>query len=164
MSVRARGYAWIVFDEGKELVQEGGTALQILNLGFLVFKTVAYLNQLQKFKILSAASFTISRFYSLFSLYMALSRHFRSSESGWHRNWYISSLERSEAMMLTQTSPNLPIETINWGKLSPTYPYRFNGPAYLYCVGCVHFIRMIQFSNEGVTCSECKRVLAISMH
>ena len=66
--------------------------------------------------------------------------------------------------MLNDTIANLPIEHIEWGKFSPTYPNRFKGPAYLYCVECSHFIRLVQFSNQGLTCSDCRRVLAVSVN
>jgi len=43
--------------------------------------------------------------------------------------------------MLSLTAPTLlPIETVNWDALSPTYPYRFYGSRYLYSVRCEHFI------------------------
>lgn len=62
--------------------------------------------------------------------------------------------------MLSQTSSLFPIESVKWDTLSPTYPYRFNGPGYLYCVCCQHFIRLVSFSNEKVCCSDCTKVLA----
>jgi len=65
--------------------------------------------------------------------------------------------------MLSLTTPMLPIETINWDTLSPTYPYRFYGTGYLYCVRCEHYIRLVSVSNNEVCCSDCTRVLANSM-
>lgn len=62
-------------------------------------------------------------------------------------------------MMITEVSLNVPVEAINWGNLSPTYPYRFNGPAYLYCVTCLHFICVARFSKSRLSCLECGRVL-----
>jgi hypothetical protein len=41
--------------------------------------------------------------------------------------------------MRADTFLNLPIETVDWGTLSPTYPFRFNGPGYLYCLGCARY-------------------------
>jgi hypothetical protein len=64
--------------------------------------------------------------------------------------------------MLSLTTPMLPIETVNWDALLPTYPYRFNGPGYLYCVRCEHFIRLVAVSNKEVLCSDCAKVLANS--
>ena len=66
--------------------------------------------------------------------------------------------------MLFETSTKLPVETIDWGKLLPTYPYRFNGPGYLYCVECESFVRLISVSNSGFRCSNCGRVLAVSVN
>lgn len=66
--------------------------------------------------------------------------------------------------MLSLTTPMLPIETVNWDALLPTYPYRFNGPGYLYCVRCEHFIRLVSASNEGVCCSDCEKILARSLN
>ena len=65
--------------------------------------------------------------------------------------------------MLALTTPMLPIERVKWEGLLPTYPYRFNGPGYLYCVRCEHFIRMVSISNNEVCCSDCTKVLANSM-
>jgi hypothetical protein len=62
--------------------------------------------------------------------------------------------------MLSLTTPMLPIETVNWDALLPTYPYRFNGPGYLYCVRCEHFICLVAVSNKEVLCSDCTKVLA----
>ena len=64
--------------------------------------------------------------------------------------------------MFSETSMSLLVETVDWNRLSPTYPYRFKGPAYLYCVWCEHFIRLVRPSNAGLTCSDCGEVLAIS--
>ena len=50
--------------------------------------------------------------------------------------------------MLPPTTLKFPIETVNWDALLPTYPYRFNGPGYLYCVGCEHFVRLVSVSNN----------------
>ena len=58
------------------------------------------------------------------------------------------------------TAPLFPIETVRWDQFLPTYPYRFYGPSYLYCVKCEHFIRLVCASNEGICCSDCKKILA----
>jgi len=62
--------------------------------------------------------------------------------------------------MLTETLSWTPIETVNWGTLAPTYPFRFNGPGYLYCRWCTHYIRMVWQMQTGVRCSECGHALA----
>ncbi|MGV7229584.1 MAG: hypothetical protein ACQ9IQ_13085, partial [Nitrospirales bacterium] len=59
--------------------------------------------------------------------------------------------------------PMLPIETVNWEALLPTYPYRFYGTGYLYCVRCQHYIRLVSVSNNEVCCSDCTKVLANSI-
>jgi hypothetical protein len=69
--------------------------------------------------------------------------------------------ERIETMF-SETSKTLPVETVDWNRLSPTYPFRFKGPAYLYCVWCEHFIRRVRPSSADLTCSDCGEVLAIS--
>jgi hypothetical protein len=71
--------------------------------------------------------------------------------------------ERIETMF-SETSMSLPVETVDWNKLSPTYPYRFKGPAYLYCVWCEHFIGRVRPSNAGLKCSDCGEVLAVSFN
>lgn len=65
--------------------------------------------------------------------------------------------------MLSLTAPMLPIETVNWKALLPTYTYRFYGMGYLYCLRCEHFIRLVSVSNNTVYCSDCTKVLANSM-
>ena len=65
--------------------------------------------------------------------------------------------------MLSLTTSMLPIERVNWEGLLPTYPYRFKGAGYLYCVRCQHFIRLVSISNNEVCCSDCTKVLANSM-
>lgn len=65
--------------------------------------------------------------------------------------------------MLSLTAPMLPVETVNWDALLPTYPYRFSGPGYLYCVRCEHFIRLVSVSNKEILCSDCAKVLANSL-
>lgn len=65
--------------------------------------------------------------------------------------------------MLSLTAPMLPIETVNWEDLLPTYPYRFYGTGYMYCVRCEHYIRLVSVSNNEVCCSDCTKVLANSM-
>jgi hypothetical protein len=65
--------------------------------------------------------------------------------------------------MLSLTALMLPIETVNWEDLLPTYPYRFYGTGYLYCIGCQHFIRLVSVSNNEVCCSDCTKVLANSI-
>jgi hypothetical protein len=62
--------------------------------------------------------------------------------------------------MLSLTAPMLPIETVNWEALLPTYPYRFYGTGYMYCVRCEHYIRLVSVSNNEVCCSDCAKVLA----
>lgn len=64
--------------------------------------------------------------------------------------------------MLSLTVPMLPIETVNWHALLPTYPFRFYGQGYLYCVRCQHYIRLVSVSNKEVSCSDCTKVLANS--
>ncbi|MDH5563001.1 MAG: hypothetical protein OEY91_05165 [Nitrospirota bacterium] len=66
--------------------------------------------------------------------------------------------------MLSLTAPMLTIETVNWQALLPTYPYRFYGSGYLYCVRCQHYIRLVSVSNKEVCCSDCTKVLANSMN
>jgi len=65
--------------------------------------------------------------------------------------------------MLSLTAPMLPIETVNWQALLPTYPFRFYGTGYLYCVRCEHYIRLVSVSNNEACCSDCTKVLANSM-
>ena len=55
----------------------------------------------------------------------------------------------------------LPIETVDWEKLDPTYPFRFNGPGYLYCRWCTHYIRLVCHTKTGVSCSDCGQALAL---
>jgi len=51
--------------------------------------------------------------------------------------------------MLSEIQQKLPVETIDWHALVPTYPYRFNGPAYLYCVGSrIHIISAISLATR----------------
>jgi hypothetical protein len=64
--------------------------------------------------------------------------------------------------MLADTLSWFPIETVNWGALSPTYPFRFNGPGYLYCMWCTHFIRLVCRTKTGVSCSGCGQALALA--
>jgi len=66
--------------------------------------------------------------------------------------------------MFADTRSWSPIETVNWGALSPTYPFRFNGPGYLYCRWCAHFIRLVSVSKAGAQCSDCRRDVAVSVH
>jgi hypothetical protein len=63
--------------------------------------------------------------------------------------------------MLADTRSWSPIETVNWGTLSPTYPFRFNGPGYLYCMWCTHFIRLVCRTKTGVSCSDCGQALGV---
>lgn len=65
--------------------------------------------------------------------------------------------------MLNQALSWCPVEAVNWGKLSPTYPFRFNGPGYLYCMWCAHYIRLVAVSKEGAKCSDCHRDLAVAL-
>jgi hypothetical protein len=59
--------------------------------------------------------------------------------------------------MLADTFLNLPIETVNCGTLAPTYPDGFNGPGYLYCNWCAHYIRLVCQTKSEVRCSDLKR-------
>jgi hypothetical protein len=63
--------------------------------------------------------------------------------------------------MRADTFLNLPIETVDWGTLSPTYPFRFNGPGYLYCRWCTHYIRLVRHTKTEVRCSDCGQALAL---
>ena len=63
--------------------------------------------------------------------------------------------------MLADTPTWSLIETDNWGTLSPTYFYRFNGPGNLYCAGCAHNIRLVCCTKNGVRCLDCGQALAI---
>ena len=65
--------------------------------------------------------------------------------------------------MLNPPQPMLPIERVNWQALLPTYPYRFYGSGYLYCVRCAHFICLVSVSENEVLCSDCAKVLANAM-
>ena len=65
--------------------------------------------------------------------------------------------------MIADTHSWCPIETINWETLAPTYPFRFNGPAYLYCRWCTHFIRLVCRTKTGVKCSDCGQNLAMQL-
>ena len=64
--------------------------------------------------------------------------------------------------MLADTLAWSPIETVNWGTLSPTYPFRFNGPGYLYCRWCTHYIRLVRHTKTEVRCSDCGQALALA--
>jgi len=64
--------------------------------------------------------------------------------------------------MHADTFLNLPIETVDWGPLAPTYPFRFNGPGYLYCSWCTHFIRLVCRTKAGLSCSDCGQALALA--
>jgi hypothetical protein len=64
--------------------------------------------------------------------------------------------------MRADTFLNLPIEAVDWGTLAPTYPFRFNGPGYLYCSWCTHFIRLVSRTKAGVSCSDCGQALAMA--
>ena len=57
---------------------------------------------------------------------------------------------------------NLPIETVDWGTLAPTDPFRFNGPGYLHCSWCGHDIRLVCRTKAGVRCSDCGQALALA--
>lgn len=65
--------------------------------------------------------------------------------------------------MPSLTTSMLPIEPVNWNDVLPTYPYRFYGAGYLFCVRCEHCIRLASFSNKEVCCSDCTNVLANSV-
>ena len=64
--------------------------------------------------------------------------------------------------MLADTRFWSPIETVNWGSLSPTYPFRFNGPGYVYCRWCTHYIRLVCRTETDVRCSDCGQALALT--
>lgn len=70
---------------------------------------------------------------------------------------------KSTETMIRDGLPKEPVESIDWSTLAPTYPYRFNGPAYLYCVGCLHFIRLALRSTTEALCADCGRVFAVSV-
>lgn len=61
--------------------------------------------------------------------------------------------------MLNPPYTMLPIERVNWQALRPTYPYRFYGSGYVYCVRCAHFICLVSISEKEVLCSDCAKVL-----
>jgi len=65
--------------------------------------------------------------------------------------------------MLADTFLNLPIETVDCGTLAPTYPDGFNGPGYLYCMGCAHDIRLVCRTQSGVRCLDCGQALAVAI-
>ena len=65
--------------------------------------------------------------------------------------------------MLAETRSWSPIETDNWGTLSPTYFYRFNGPGSLYCMGCAHNIQLVCRNKTGVRCLDCGQALAVAI-
>ena len=64
--------------------------------------------------------------------------------------------------MLIDTRAWSYIETVHWGNLAPTYPFRFNGPGYLYCRWCTHYIRVVCRTQAGVSCSDCGQALALA--
>jgi hypothetical protein len=64
--------------------------------------------------------------------------------------------------MTSHTFSRFPIEAVNWDHLAPTYPFRFNGPGYLYCMWCTHFVCLVLVSQAGAKCSECRRDLAVN--
>ncbi len=66
--------------------------------------------------------------------------------------------------MASLTASMIPIETVNWEGLWPTYPYRFYGQGYLYCVQCQHYIRLVSVQEQEVCCADCTKVLAMSQH
>ncbi len=66
--------------------------------------------------------------------------------------------------MMTENLQKLEIEFVDWGAFAPSYPYRFNGPGYLYCVGCSHFIRRVWLSSREAMCADCDRVLGMSTY
>jgi len=57
---------------------------------------------------------------------------------------------------------NIPIETIGCEILAPTYPDGFNGPGYLYCSWCAHYIRLVCRTKTRVSCSDCGQALAVA--
>ena len=66
--------------------------------------------------------------------------------------------------MFSDTFLNLPVETVDCGALSPTFPYGGNGPGYLYCMWCSHYIRLICPTNTGVRCSDCGQEIGMEAH
>lgn len=64
--------------------------------------------------------------------------------------------------MITENLRKIEIECVDWETLVPSYPYRFYGSGYLYCVGCYHFIRMVRLSTREAMCADCDRVLGVS--
>jgi len=64
--------------------------------------------------------------------------------------------------MRTDPIFNRPIETVDWGTLVPTYPFRFNGPGYLYCRWCTHYVRLVCRTKTGVSCMDGGHALALA--
>lgn len=62
--------------------------------------------------------------------------------------------------MMTVPATKVPVETIDWTQCFPTYPFRFKGTGFIYCVGCQNFIRLVGCRESGLLCSDCHRVLA----
>ncbi len=65
--------------------------------------------------------------------------------------------------MFADTSSWSPIETGNWGTLSPKYFFRFKGPGYLYCMGCARSIRLVCRTKTEVRCLDCGQALAVEI-
>jgi hypothetical protein len=63
--------------------------------------------------------------------------------------------------MHTDTGSWSLIETGQWGTLSPTYFFRFNGPGDLYCLGCARDIRLVCRTKAGVRCLDCGQPVAV---
>ena len=61
--------------------------------------------------------------------------------------------------MDAETFLNLPIESVDWEKLVPMYPYGSSGPGYLYCLWCGHSIRLVCHTQTGLCCSDCGQPL-----
>ena len=71
-------------------------------------------------------------------------------------------LKKGRESMRADTFLNLPIETVDCGTYAPTYPDGFNGPGYLYCSWCTHYIRLVCRTKTGVRCSDCGQNLDIA--
>ena len=71
-------------------------------------------------------------------------------------------LKKGQESMLADTFLNLPIETVDYGTLAPTYPDGFNGQGYWYCSWCGHDIRLVCHTKTGVRCSDCGQALGLA--
>ena len=73
-------------------------------------------------------------------------------------------ITKGQEFMLSDTFLNLPIETVDCGALAPTYPYGGDGPGYLYCLWCGHYIRLVCHTTAGVKCADCGQAVAMAAH